>query len=59
MSLRSDDAKDIELACKLGALHITVRGPPELAANFIKDISSRGASSTSSLRHLPSVRGLF
>ena len=59
MSFWFDDAKDIELACKLGALHITVRGPPELAANFIKDISSRGLSSTSSLRHLPSVRGLF
>lgn len=31
-----------------------MRGPPELAANFIKDISSRGLLSTSSLRHLPS-----
>eukprot|EP00435_Cladocopium_sp_Y103_P033300 s905_g8.t1 len=54
MSRRSDDVAEIELSCKIGELFVTVRGPPELAANFIKDISTRGQPSSSPLRSLPS-----
>eukprot|EP00435_Cladocopium_sp_Y103_P023879 s334_g5.t2 len=51
--------KEIELSCKLGELSITVRGPAELAANFIKDITKRELPSSSSPLRRPPSEGSF